>query len=103
MAPEQHGDQPVAARAWPTLDRAAKSGAGVSYTLSGPAVGRTVNPVGLVAAAADAAGHIGATHRLLDQADRQSDAHHTYYGDAWTALGRVLLDTTWLSSCSSPA
>jgi endoglucanase len=98
-------DRRVAARAWPTLDHAAKSGASVSYTLSGRSVGRTVNPMGLVAAAAtaDAAAHPGAAHRLLDQADRQSDAHHTYYGDAWTALGRVLLDTTWLSSCSSSA
>jgi hypothetical protein len=61
--------------------------------------------MGLVAsaAAADAAGHTGAVGRLLDQADRQSDVQHTYYGDAWTTLGRVLLDTTWLSSCSSSA
>jgi endoglucanase len=99
------GDRRVAARAWPTLDHAAKSGAGVSYTLSGRVVGGAVNPMGLVAAAAaaDASGHSGAGNRLLTQADRQADAHHTYYGDAWTALGRVLLDTTWLSSCSSSA
>lgn len=99
------GDRRVAAGAWPTLDHAAKSGADVSYTLSGREVGGAVNPMGLVAAAAaaDASGHAGATNRLLNQADRQSDAHHTYYGDAWTALGRVLLDTTWLSACSSSA
>jgi hypothetical protein len=24
---------------------------------------------------------------------------HTYYGDAWVALGRILLDTPWLSQC----
>jgi endoglucanase len=99
------GDRRVAARAWPTLDHAAKSGGGVSYTLSGRFLGGAVNPLGLVAAAAaaHASGQATAAHRLLDQADRQSDAHHTYYGDAWTALGRVLLDTTWLSSCSSSA
>jgi endoglucanase len=89
----------------PGLDHAAKSGAGVSYTLSGRVVGGAVNPMGLVAAAAaaDASGHASAGNRLLAQADRQADAHHTYYGSAWTALGRVLLDTTWLSSCSSSA
>lgn len=99
------GDRRVAARAWPTLGHAAKSGGGVSYTLSGRVLGGAANPLGLVAAAAaaDASGHAAAAHRLLDQADRQSDAHHSYYGDAWTALGRVLLDTTSLSSCSSSA
>jgi hypothetical protein len=41
---------------------------------------------------------------LLDRADAQSSTDHTYYGDAWVALGRVLLDTKWLSRCPpSPA
>jgi endoglucanase len=97
------GNRTVAARAWPTLDHAADSGAAVSYTLGGRTVGRTVNSMGLVAAAAaaDAAGHAGSASRLLHRADQQSDAHSTYYGDAWTALGRILLDTNWLSSCST--
>ena len=30
---------------------------------------------------------------------RQSERFHTYYGDAWVALGRILLDTPWLSHC----
>jgi endoglucanase len=99
------GDRTVAARAWPTLDHAAKSGAAVSYTLTGRVVSRAVNPIGLVAAAAaaKAAGHAASANRLLDRADGQADAHHTYYGGAWTALGRLLLDTSWLSSCSASA
>jgi endoglucanase len=99
------GDRTVAARAWPSLDHAAKSGAAVSYTLTGRVVGRAVNLMGLVAAAAaaDAAGHARSANRLLQRADRQSNAHHTYYGDAWTALGRILLDTNWLSSCPATA
>ncbi len=30
---------------------------------------------------------------------RQSERFHTSYGDAWVALGRILLDTPWLSHC----
>ena len=29
----------------------------------------------------------------------QSEHFHTYYGDASAALGRILLDTPWLSHC----
>jgi endoglucanase len=96
-------NQRLAAGAWPTLDRAAERGAGISYTLSGRVIGRAVNPLGLVAAAAaaDASGHGDTATGLLDQADRQSVEHPTYYGAAWVALGRILLDTNWLSSCSS--
>jgi hypothetical protein len=31
--------------------------------------------------------------------NRQSERFHTYYGDAWVALGRILLGTPWLSQC----
>jgi endoglucanase len=98
-------DRTAAADAWPTLDHAADHGAGVSYALSGRAVGEAKNPLGLVAAAAaaKASGHTAASTGLLAQADAQADKHHTYYGDAWTALGWILLDTNWLSPCASSA
>ncbi|MGH9046443.1 MAG: glycosyl hydrolase family 8, partial [Acidimicrobiales bacterium] len=63
-------------------------------------------PLGDVAAAAAAAaaGDRKAASALLDRADAQASKYHTYYGDAWVALGRVLLDTKLLSPCPpSPA
>lgn len=61
-----------------------------------------MNPLGSVAAAASAsaAGDQRAAGTLLAAADRQSARFQTYYGDAWVALGRILLDTTWLSPCA---
>jgi endoglucanase len=96
------GTRAIAARSWPVLSHAAGEGARLTYTLSGTARSTLVNPVGLVAAAAAgrAAGHARATARLLGRADAQSKARHTYYGDAWVALGRVLLDTDWLTHCA---
>jgi endoglucanase len=48
------------------------------------------------AAAAGDAGHAGA---LLDAAVRQDDRGPTYYGAAWVALGRLLLQTDLLGAC----
>lgn len=58
------------------------------------------HPVALVAAAAGEAarGSAGDRDRLLDQAEAMDQAHPTYYGQAWIALGRALLTTTLLSS-----
>ena len=83
------------------LDHASGGGAELSYSLAGASQTHVVNPLGLVAAAsaAAAAGQRAPAARLLDRADAQSARYHTYYGDAWVALGRVLLDTTWLSPC----
>jgi glycosyltransferase involved in cell wall biosynthesis len=77
----------------------------VSYGLSGSAQTTTVNPLGWVAAAAaaDAAGHGRASVALLARATHQSQTFHTYYGDAWVALGRALLDTRALPSCPPSA
>jgi endoglucanase len=92
----------VAADAWPLLRRSPGQGARISYSLSGAARSTHVNPLGSVAAAASAtaAGDQRAAATLLAAADRQSARFQTYYGDAWVALGRVLLDTTWLSPCA---
>ena len=94
-------DRSVAARDWPVLEHAAHHGGDIAYTLAGQPDSGAVNPVGLVAAAASAraAGHAEDAMSLLSQADQQSQQVHTYYGDAWAALGRVLLDTHWLSPC----
>ena len=70
--------------------------------MGGAAQSPAVNPLGSVAAAAaaSAAGDNQASATLLAAADRQSARFPTYYGDAWVALGRILLDTTWLSPCA---
>jgi len=96
-------DRTTAARQWTVLQRADHQGAEIAYTLSGGTITTQVNPLGSVAAAAaaGAAGHVQDAASLLSRADQQSDRFHTYYGDAWTALGRVLLETDWLSPCPS--
>jgi endoglucanase len=59
------------------------------------------HPVFTVARAAQqrAAGDRGAADDLLDEAARQDHAAPSYYGAAWVALGRLLLDTDLLGSC----
>jgi hypothetical protein len=63
------------------------------------------HPVFTVARAARAlaAGDRGAADRLLDAAADQEEAAPTYYGAAWIALGRLLLRTDLLGSCSARA
>ena len=99
------GARSLSAGWWQVLARANGGGADLSYSLSGASRTTVENPLGLVAAAASAAagGNRSASARLLARADRQANKFHTYYGDAWVALGRVLLDTTWLSSCAPMA
>ena len=99
------GARALSANWWPVLARAQNGGADLSYTLTGASRTTVVNPLGLVAAAATAAaaGDGTASARLLGRADTQADKYHTYYGDAWVALGRVLIDTTWLSPCAPMA
>jgi endoglucanase len=95
-------ERAVAADVWPLLKRSAGQGARISYKLSGAPQSTEVNPLGSVAAAASAsaAGDQHAATTLLAAADQQSSRFHTYYGDAWVALGRILLDTPWLSGCA---
>lgn len=51
------------------------------------------------AAAASASGEADRAAQLLDQAAALDDRRPTYYGSAWVALGRVLLDTELLGTC----
>jgi endoglucanase len=95
-------DKHLAATAWPVLQHSPGTGGAIAYTPAGRRLARAASPLGLVAAAAaaDAAGARHAATHLLNQASARAARTPTYYGDAWTALGRVLLDTKWLSSCS---
>jgi endoglucanase len=51
------------------------------------------------AAQATAAGDPAAAEALLDDAAAQDAEHPSYYGAAWVALGRALLQTDLLGSC----
>jgi endoglucanase len=53
------------------------------------------------AAQAWAAGDRGAAGTLLDDATVQDQGAPSYYGAAWVALGRLLLDTDLLGSCQA--
>ncbi len=90
----------LSADSWPTISGLAASGSYQAYSLTGAVQEPYLNNLGLVAAAAsaDADRQFGPGRTLLAQA--QSDSHGSnYYGDAWVALGTVLLTTTALSPC----
>ena len=75
----------------------------IEHNLEGKITGHTLHPVVLVAAAgaASAAGQPAARDGLLDEAENLDRQTRTYYGAAWVALGRILLDTKLLDvSCS---
>lgn len=98
-------DRHLAATAWSVLQHTPGNGGAIAYTPAGRRLARAASPLGLVAAAAaaHAAGARHAATHLLNQATARAASTPTYYGTAWTALGRVLLDTNWLSPCPAPA
>ena len=57
-------------------------------------------PLVAAAAAAGAGGDTAGRDALLDRAAAQDDAVPTYYGAAWVALGRTLLQTDLLDTCA---
>ncbi|HKN95174.1 MAG TPA: glycosyl hydrolase family 8 [Thermoleophilaceae bacterium] len=93
----------LAAAAWPFLRKATAGGhdPAFAYDLSGRPMTSNTNAVTLVAAAgaATAAGNHKAAASLLGRAQAFDGAHPSYYGDAWVALGRVMLQTHLLGSC----
>ncbi|MBV9310529.1 MAG: hypothetical protein JOZ73_06850 [Solirubrobacterales bacterium] len=91
----------IAARAWPVFAGQDPTKLPVEHTLTGRPAGTSLHPVALVAAAgaADAAGHTGARDGLLDAAEKQDKHSPTYYGAAWVALGRIMLQTNLLNNC----
>jgi endoglucanase len=88
----------IAARAWPAFRGRAPQDIPVQWTQSGKPAGTTHHPTALVAAAAaaHAAGDDAAERRLLDAAEALDRRAPTYYGAAWVALGRIMLDTRTL-------
>ncbi len=88
-------DRRLAAALWPLYRRAPGRG---QYALNGTPQVAWTHAASFVAAAAaaNAAGDGSATPSLLGQADA---AHPTYYGDAWAALGRVMLTSSALGTC----
>ena len=71
--------------------------------LDGTVLDPVPHPLGLVAAAAaaDADADDAASDDLLDRAAAQDAQSPTYYGAAWVALGRALLQTDELDPCGA--
>ena len=92
----------IAARAWPVFAGQDPTKLPVEHDLSGRPIGHILHPVVLVAAAgaADAAGQPAARDGLLDEAEALDRRSPTYYGAAWVALGRIMLTTKLLDTCS---
>jgi endoglucanase len=92
---------PLATRWWHAVAATANVGP-FTRSLSGTPAGPGTSPLSLVAAAADAevAGDSGIAATLLRGADRAARQTPTYYGEAWDALGRLLLTTNLLPGCS---
>lgn len=99
--PDPAGRQ-IAARAWPVFAGTNPAKLTVGHDLTGRPTDTTLHPVVLVAAAgaADAAGHPAARDGLLDEAEALDQRSPTYYGAAWVALGRIMLTTKLLRTCS---
>jgi endoglucanase len=96
--PAIHG---VAARWWHVLAPTARQGP-LTRNLDGTPRDSDTSALSLVATAATAgaAGHRATMRSLLAEADRTARTDPTYYGNAWAALGRVLLTTTLIPGCS---
>lgn len=84
----------LAAQWWQTLRSSQARTGAIALTLGGRVIDPQANPLPLVAAAAaaQAAGDTGSRGALLAAARVQATRVPTYYGDAWLALGQVLLD-----------
>jgi endoglucanase len=91
------------ARAWDVFKQTAPQDIVTEHQLSGAVAGDGHNPVTLVAVAgaAKAAGDTAAMNALLAEAQHLNEQNPTYYGSAWVALGRLMLTTSRLTTCSS--
>jgi endoglucanase len=90
--------QRIAAKAWPAFEGKSPSEIPIEHDLSGQPAGGTQHPMALVAAAgaAAAAGKEADKKKLLAAAEALDKRSPTYYGAAWVALGRIMLDSTAL-------
>jgi len=95
----QPGDRRLAARAWPLLR--GRDPLPAVLGLDGAAQGPQSHPAALAGAAgaAAAAGDTDAAGDLLDRAGALDERSPSYYGAAWVALGRVMLDSDLLGAC----
>lgn len=89
------------ASSWWHLLSSTATAAALTRSLSGAPVDTDKAPLGDVAAAgaAAAAGDGSTTMSLLAAADRLVKQYPTYYGSAWSALGRIILTTRLLPGC----
>jgi endoglucanase len=92
-------DRELAARAWPTLR--GRDPLPAVLGLDGAGRSSEESPMVLTGAAgaAFAAGDREAAAALLDRAAALEAETPTYYGSAWVALARVMLQTDWLGRC----
>jgi endo-1,4-beta-D-glucanase Y len=90
----------IAARAWRVFSGRSPGHIVVEHRLDGRPAGSSRHPVTLVAAAAaaQASGWRDSAALLFHDAAALQIAHPTYYGAAWTALGRLMLTTHRLRS-----
>ena len=93
--------QRIAAKAWPAFEGKQPADIPIEHDLNGQPAGGTQHPMALVAAAgaAAAAGRDADKKKLLNAAEALDKRSPTYYGAAWAALGRIMLDSTALD-CS---
>jgi cellulose synthase (UDP-forming) len=93
-------DRRLAASLWPLY---ARNPGRDSYAPNGTPRSSATHAASYVAAAAAAraAGNRAAMNHLLGEAQAQQDAHPTYYGAAWLALGRTMMTTAALGGCAS--
>ncbi|MBG6184075.1 endoglucanase [Arthrobacter sp. CAN_A214] len=92
-------DVALAASLAPTLDRA--NPLLTTLDLGGTSLESDQNPVAYAARASAraAAGNISASRADLQRADDLDVLYPSYYGSAWAALGRIMLDSTILGGC----
>lgn len=89
------------AKWWKLIAPTARSGP-LSRNVDGSPAASGPSPLSLVAAAAaaSAAGHPSTMNTLLAKADHAATTTPTYYGQAWDALGRLLLSTKTITDCT---
>jgi endoglucanase len=92
----------LSAREWPFFAAQPPDRIGLAYRLDGTETAPAQSAVVLVAAAAAAqvAGQSAARDALLARAESVDARFPTYYGAAWTALGRLELTTSLLGGCA---
>ena len=94
----------LAARPWDFLHDETRRGIAPEYGLDGKRLAPGTHPASTVAgaAAAHAAGEVGAARSLLDRAAADDRRSPSYYGAALVALGHLLLETDSLDrGCQS--